>query len=136
PCRDRQDGTAARGVNSLDDPLQGALHPGAIIASPSRAHGQPDRCLSLGEGGTHNLSTMHHPGGSEERFLLCRPRFYGVEYVINPWMEGNIGRTDGELARRQWETLAEALAARAALSFIEPVPGLPDMPFTANAGLV
>ena len=79
---------------------------------------------------------MHHPGASEERFLLCRPRFYRVEYVINPWMEGNIGRTDGELARRQWETLAEALAARAALSFVEPVPGLPDMPFTANAGLV
>src|SRR5213078_5128613 len=53
-----------------------------------------------------------------------------------PWMEGNIGRTDGELARRQWETLEEALAARAALQFVEPVPGLPDMPFTANAGLV
>ncbi|HKN47283.1 MAG TPA: TIGR00300 family protein [Candidatus Polarisedimenticolia bacterium] len=73
---------------------------------------------------------------AEERFLLCRPGFYRIDYVINPWMEGNIGRTDGELARRQWETLEEALAARAALQFVEPVPGLPDMPFTANAGLV
>src|SRR5207249_2154724 len=73
---------------------------------------------------------------AEERFLLCRPRFYRVDYVINPWMEGNIGRTDGELARRQWETLEEALAARAVLQFVEPLPGLPDMPFTANAGLV
>jgi len=72
---------------------------------------------------------IEHPMSAEERFLLCRPGFYRIDYVINPWMEGNIGRTDGELARRQWETLEEALAARAALQFVEPVPGLPGEPF-------
>src|SRR2546428_1644534 len=71
-----------------------------------------------------------------DRFLLCTPRFYRVEYVINPWMEGNVGRTDAEEAMRQWEALRAALAARADLELLGPAAGLPDMPFTANAGLV
>jgi lysine-ketoglutarate reductase/saccharopine dehydrogenase-like protein (TIGR00300 family) len=71
-----------------------------------------------------------------DRLLLCPPRFYRVAYVINPWMEGNVGRTDGAEATRQWETLRTALAERAALEVVEPAHGLPDMPFTANAGLV
>src|SRR3989441_3456672 len=71
-----------------------------------------------------------------DRFLLCTPRFYRVEYVINPWMEGNVGRTDAEEAMRQWEALRAALAARADPALLEPAPGLPAMPFTANAGLV
>src|SRR5439155_1203862 len=51
-------------------------------------------------------------------------------------MEGNVGRTDAEEAMRQWEALRAALAARADLELLEPAAGLPDMPFTANAGLV
>src|SRR6266850_2059182 len=70
------------------------------------------------------------------RLLLCPPRFYGVAYVINPWMEGNVGRTDDAEAMEQWEALRTALVDRAAIEVIEPVPGLPDMPFTANGGLV
>src|SRR5262245_19443850 len=70
------------------------------------------------------------------RLLLCPPRFYRVAYVINPWMEGNVGRTDDAEAARQWQTLCAALADRAELEAVGPAPGLPDMPFTANAGLV
>jgi lysine-ketoglutarate reductase/saccharopine dehydrogenase-like protein (TIGR00300 family) len=70
------------------------------------------------------------------RLLLCPPRFYRVAYVINPWMEGNVGRTDDAEAARQWQTLRTALADRAELEAVDPAPGLPDMPFTANAGLV
>ena len=73
---------------------------------------------------------------ASDAFLLCPPRFYRVAYVINPWMEGNVGRTDTAAATAQWEGLRAALAARAAIELVEPVPGLPDMPFTANAGLV
>src|SRR6266850_237412 len=32
------------------------------------------------------------PMASDDTYLLCPPRYFGVEYVINPWMEGNIGR--------------------------------------------
>jgi lysine-ketoglutarate reductase/saccharopine dehydrogenase-like protein (TIGR00300 family) len=71
-----------------------------------------------------------------ERFFVCRPSFYGVEYVINPWMEGNVGSADRALATTQWERFLEALSARADVEVMEPAPGLPDMAFTANAGLV
>ena len=73
---------------------------------------------------------------SGDRFLMCAPRFYRVAYVINPWMEGNVGRTDAEVATRQWEGLRAELARRAGLDDVEPADGLPDMPFAANAGLV
>lgn len=69
-------------------------------------------------------------------FLLCPPRFYGVEYVINPWMEGNVGRADPERAAAQWEGLRAELSKRATVRVLDPAAGQPDMPFVANAGLV
>ena len=78
----------------------------------------------------------HNGTMATDRFLVCPPRFYRVAYVINPWMEGNVGRTDPDLAVQQWERLTAELARRAALDSVEPVDGLPDMPFTANGGLV
>jgi lysine-ketoglutarate reductase/saccharopine dehydrogenase-like protein (TIGR00300 family) len=73
---------------------------------------------------------------SDVQFFMCAPRFYGVEYVINPWMEGNVGRVDRAAARAQWQALHDALAGHAPVEIIPPVEGLPDMPFAANAGLV
>jgi len=29
---------------------------------------------------------------SKNAFLMCEPQFYDVEYIINPWMKGNVGR--------------------------------------------
>jgi N-dimethylarginine dimethylaminohydrolase len=71
-----------------------------------------------------------------KRFLMCKPEFFDVCYVINPWMEGNQGRVDRQLARRQWQSLHDIVAGLASVTLIEPVAGLPDMVFTANAGLV
>lgn len=71
-----------------------------------------------------------------KRFLMCRPEFFEVRYVINPWMEGNLGRVDKALARRQWENLHGIVTRLARVDLVEPVAGLPDMTFTANAGLV
>src|SRR5438874_13766215 len=68
--------------------------------------------------------------------LMCPPDFYGVEYVINPWMEGNVHRADHELAIKQWRALADILEKFATLDLASPQPGLPDMVFTANAGVV
>ena len=69
-------------------------------------------------------------------FLMCKPTFFGVSYVINPWMQGNIDRTSLERATKQWRDLLYAVATRAHVELIEPEPGLPDMVFTANAGFV
>ena len=71
-----------------------------------------------------------------KRFLMCEPKFFEVRYVINPWMEGNLGKVNKELAGQQWQNLHDIVAELASVSLIEPVAGLPDMVFTANAGLV
>ncbi len=67
---------------------------------------------------------------------MCRPEYYSVEYVINPWMEGNVHRASPRRAAAQWERLYAFLEERADIELIEPQPGLPDMVFTANAALV
>jgi lysine-ketoglutarate reductase/saccharopine dehydrogenase-like protein (TIGR00300 family) len=70
------------------------------------------------------------------RILMCAPNHYDVDYVINPWMEGNIHRSSRELAQAQWNKLYEVLKNYAAVDLVEPQPGWPDMVFAANAGLV
>jgi arginine dihydrolase len=69
-------------------------------------------------------------------FLMCPPNLYDVNYVINPWMEGNVHRSSREQAATQWARLHEALTAVARVLLVDPQPGSPDMVFTANAGLV
>ncbi len=72
----------------------------------------------------------------EPRFLMCAPSHYDVDYVINPWMEGNIHRSTKAVAAAQWQQLQEVLAGHARVELVEPQPGLPDLVFTANAGVV
>jgi ornithine--oxo-acid transaminase len=69
-------------------------------------------------------------------FLMCAPRLYDVDYVINPWMEGNIHAASRERAMQQWQELFEAVCQVADVRLVEPQPGSPDMVFTANAGLL
>jgi N-dimethylarginine dimethylaminohydrolase len=68
--------------------------------------------------------------------LLCPPDYYGIEYEINPWMHKEHG-ADRTLTVTQWRNLYETLLRLGAeVEMIAPRPGLPDMVFTANAGLV
>ena len=66
---------------------------------------------------------------------MCPPTFYGVEYVINPWMTGHVGDASQLVAERQWNALVSILDNLGNVSIIEPRPGLPDMCFAANGGL-
>ena len=71
------------------------------------------------------------------RLLVCPPDYFAVEYEINPWMRrANI--VDHERATTQWHRLMEVLEQKmgATLERMRPVPGLPDLVFTANAGVV
>ena len=43
------------------------------------------------------------------RLLVCPPTYYGVEYVINPWMAGNVGEASQPNAMRQWDALVAIL---------------------------
>lgn len=85
------------------------------------------------------MPTGEHAGTtlfSRPTFLMCAPRFFDVTYVINPWMEGNLHGPSYALAIEQWKRLREAVGLVADVLEIEPEPALPDMVFTANAGLV
>ena len=73
---------------------------------------------------------------SRSRFLMCPPLHFGVEYVINPWMQGQIHLTDTQLAGTQWSQLHSLLSARADVASLPAVAGLPDLVFTANAALI
>lgn len=67
---------------------------------------------------------------------MCPPTFYGVEYEINAWMNKR-ERPDHALAQRQWEQLRDLVAGLGArVELVDPVIGLPDLVFTANAGIV
>ena len=70
------------------------------------------------------------------QILMCRPSYFGVEYVVNPWMEGHVGRARREVAARQWDELHGIISGLADVKVIDGAEHLPDMCFTANAGLV
>ena len=70
------------------------------------------------------------------RYLMCRPEHFTVRYSINPWMEP-ARPTDTAKAVRQWQTLYDTyLALGHEVELIDPLPGLPDMVYTANGGFV
>jgi lysine-ketoglutarate reductase/saccharopine dehydrogenase-like protein (TIGR00300 family) len=73
---------------------------------------------------------------SRIRFLMCAPDHYDVDYVINPWMEGNIHKSSRDRAVEQWEQLHHILKEHAIVDLVSPHKGVPDMVFTANAGLL
>lgn len=73
---------------------------------------------------------------SSIRFLMCAPDHYDVDYVINPWMEGNVHKSSRDRAVEQWQGLFHILKDRAIVDLVMPQKGVPDMVFTANAGLV
>jgi N-dimethylarginine dimethylaminohydrolase len=68
--------------------------------------------------------------------LMCRPDHYGIEYEINPWMHVAV-QVDHDLAQAQWEALHRTyLDLGLEIELAEPVAGLPDMVFTANAAVL
>lgn len=70
------------------------------------------------------------------RYLMCPPRYFAVDYAINPWMDPtrpvDVGR-----AMAQWTELRDTYRRLGhTVEEIEPQPGLPDMVFAANSGTV
>ena len=73
---------------------------------------------------------------AQPHFLMCPPVFYGIHYEINPWMN-TARQADHELAVFQWQALCGHIEhAGARVSLLEPVEGLPDLVFTANAAMI
>ena len=80
------------------------------------------------------MSTTRVP--RPRRFLACEPRYFDVQYAINPWMRED-AEVDTALARKQWSALIQSYRDHGhTVETVDPVPGLPDMVFAANAALV
>lgn len=70
------------------------------------------------------------------RVLMCAPDYFTVDYAINPWMKSGEGAVSTELAKTQWQALYDTISRLAEVALLPPAEGLPDMVFTANAGVV
>src|SRR5262249_28869896 len=76
------------------------------------------------------------PSRPQPVILMCPPDYYGIEYEINPWMSRSRGSVP-DRAASQWQALYNAHRnLGVTIETLEPQPGLPDLVFTANAGLV
>jgi N-dimethylarginine dimethylaminohydrolase len=71
------------------------------------------------------------------RLLVCPPDYFRIDYEINPWMR-RANAVQWERAVQQWSSLMDVLEdpVGAALERMKPIQGLPDLVFTANAGVV
>ena len=69
------------------------------------------------------------------KILMCSPEYFDVTYSINPWMSVENG-VDAKLAIKQWNDLVILLErVEAEVIQMSGKPNLPDLVFTANAGL-
>lgn len=67
---------------------------------------------------------------------MCEPKHYNVSYEINPWMNKEIP-VDKSKALSQWVQFKDTLHfCNIDTQLIQPVEGLPDLVFTANAALM
>jgi len=72
----------------------------------------------------------------QRRYLMCPPTYFTVSYEINPWMHKD-EPTDTARAVAQWENLRDTyLRLGHTVQLIDPLPGLPDMVYTANGATV
>jgi len=102
---------------------------GISVDAPVAAEG--GTALGTGYQGSKSVE-----GRSDCRWLLCAPTHFGVCYEINPWMSVKVV-PDNHKSLDQWIALYDALLEVGAhIELIKPQPGLPDMVFTANGGLI
>jgi N-dimethylarginine dimethylaminohydrolase len=69
-------------------------------------------------------------------YVMTPPEHFAVEYAINPWMD-LAAPVDRGLAAIQWKSLYETyLSLGHTVDLVRPEPGLPDMVYAANGGVV
>jgi N-dimethylarginine dimethylaminohydrolase len=76
------------------------------------------------------------PHFTKPTFLMCPPQFYDVDYVINPWMAGNLHRPSRDVAFAQWNGLYQHMKTIADVRLLHARASTPDMVFVAHTALV
>ena len=56
------------------------------------------------------------------KVLMCAPDYFTLDHAINPWMAGNEGTLDLNLARCQWQQLHDELSRVADIELMQPQP--------------
>ena len=73
---------------------------------------------------------------SLRHYVMTPPQFFAVGYAINPWMD-TTNPVDAAVAVSQWQRLQDVyLQLGHSVELVAPVPGLPDMVYAANGGLI
>jgi N-dimethylarginine dimethylaminohydrolase len=82
------------------------------------------------------VETLTSPQATTRRYVMCAPKYFSVEYSINPWMDPGTP-VDVDLAMIQWTELKRTYERLGhVVEVVEPQPGLPDMVFAANSATV
>jgi ornithine--oxo-acid transaminase len=76
------------------------------------------------------------PHFDKPTYLMCPPEWYDVNYVINPWMAGNLHQPARDVVFAQWKDLYQHLQRIADVRLLHARKGSPDMVFVAHAALV
>lgn len=81
------------------------------------------------------MRTLQNISNKRFEVLLCRPNYFDVSYVINPWMKP--GRVDTHKAKKQWNGLVKKLKELGiGVNIIEGEKGLPDMVFATDQAVI
>ena len=95
-----------------------------IFADPPVAAPRPQRTAM-----TERRARIRH-------YVMTPPQFFAVDYAINPWMDITTP-VDTAVAVRQWESLRDTYQRLGhVVDVVDAVPGLPDMVYAANGGLI
>jgi ornithine aminotransferase len=106
--------------------------------------GRNARISTLPDRRNDDVNTLCRSAGSARttaHLMMSSPDQFEVAYAINPWMDPQQWSVSAtrlkQDARRGWARLRATYEQLGARVSVQPaVPGLPDMVFTANAGLV
>lgn len=86
----------------------------------------------VGEASQLNLNELPkriEPGN----VLMCPPTYFSVKVAQNPFMEGQVGTVDTELAKTQWQNLKDTyVEIGCEVKTVDAVEDLEDMVFAAN----
>ncbi|MEO8398532.1 MAG: hypothetical protein ABI550_01825, partial [Ignavibacteriaceae bacterium] len=69
-----------------------------------------------------------------KKFLMCPPKYFGIEYQINPWMDTSV-EVDKNAAKKIYEELKNIYKSLdIEVLEIEAEKGFPDMVYASNLG--
>ncbi|WP_428342283.1 dimethylargininase [Mycobacterium sp.] len=88
------------------------------------------------ESGTATRRRAAERKASLRHYVMTAPRFFAVDYAINPWMDTSTP-VDPAVALSQWQRLQDVyLQLGHSVDLVAPMPGLPDMVYAANGALI